>query len=58
MSKKQRSERLFTAFGDIDDRYVDEALEKPSVDPFSAALLPSPLASQLSSASLCISLSR
>ena len=28
MSKKQRSERLFTAFGDIDDRYVDEALEK------------------------------
>ena len=28
MSKKQQSERLFTAFGDINDRYVDEALEK------------------------------
>ena len=28
MSKNQKSERLFTAFGDIDDRYVDEALEK------------------------------
>lgn len=26
MSKKQKPERLFTAFGDIDDRYVDEVL--------------------------------